>query len=441
MVLGLGLTGLSVARYLKRKNIRFVVVDSRIEPSGMEELALIDASVPCYFGSSLKESAALLNEASVIVISPGVPRQLAGVQAAVDAGVEVIGDIELFLRHNDKPVIGITGSNGKTTVTSLVGQMCKSAGIKVCVAGNIGLPVLDCIGEQYDLYVLELSSFQLESVDTGGLQVACILNISEDHMDRYNSLVDYSQAKQKIYRRAKSVVYNLGDKLTTPAEVNKDKVYTFSMAKRSHTGKSYFYDTANKALLVDGVPVLLLTDLKMVGLHNVENALAALAICDAASIDQDAAIKVLREFKGLPHRCQWVANKNGVSFINDSKATNVGAAEAALEGLRDSYTSIVLIAGGDGKGADFKQFGQRIGKSISSVVLIGRDAKKIAAYISGDVKMVFANSMNEAVSLAYKLSEPRGAVLLSPACASFDMFTGFEDRGQQFCAAVEALVA
>ncbi|SMF02490.1 UDP-N-acetylmuramoylalanine--D-glutamate ligase [Alteromonadaceae bacterium Bs31] len=442
VILGLGLTGLSVVRYLKRKNIRFVVMDTRAEPPGLEALRSIDTSVPVYLGSFSVETEQLLLEAAAIVISPGVSRQQPEIKKALSLGVQVVGDVELFLRDNTKPVIGITGSNGKTTVTTLVGKIAESAAVKVCVAGNIGVPVLERLSDEYELYVLELSSFQLESISSGALNVACVLNISEDHMDRYNALAEYCLAKQRIFWGAKSVVYNLDDRLTQPPVADGVPRYGFAIGAHKEEGeKKYLLNSSTKSLEVDGRKVLSLEELKMMGLHNVANALAVLAICDAAALPRDLAIEQLKEFKGLPHRCEWVSDVGGVVFINDSKATNVGAAEAAIEGLKESFSSLVLIVGGEGKGADFRQFAQSINQFVSALVLIGRDAELIGQHVQSKVKKVSASTMDDAVKKAFSLSEKHGAVLLSPACASFDMFSGYEDRGNQFRVAVGGLVA
>jgi len=442
VIMGLGKTGLSVARYLSRRGVRFSVVDTRMQPPALNELKALDETIPVFLGDDMKSSETRCLNATAIVLSPGLSRTEPLIEKALENNIPVTTDIALFLKEVSCPVIGITGSNGKTTVTTLVGEVFKAAGKKVCVAGNIGLPALDALEADLDFAILELSSFQLESLIKPELAVACVLNLSEDHMDRYNSMADYCRAKQNIFRGAKSVVYNLDDKLTQPPVVNGVSRFGFGLEKHVEEGeKKYLYSASNKTLDVDGKEVLEAAALKMFGRHNIANALAVLAISDAAGIPREAVYSTLVTFPGLKHRCQWVAEKNGVTFINDSKATNVGAAVAALSGLADEFTMMVLIVGGEGKNADFSDLANAVNRWVSVLVLIGRDADFIANQVDTHITKLTASSMSDAVNKAYAHCKNNGVVLLSPACASFDMFSGFEDRGEQFIQAVEALVA
>jgi len=442
IVFGLGLTGLSVVRHLSKRGGQFIVVDSRDNPPGLEELETRYKGIRVYCNADKNLVQNLLNSAHEIVLSPGVPRSLPEIKQAIKLGVSVVGDIALFLREATAPVVGITGSNGKTTVTTIVGEVAKKAGINVAVAGNIGVPALDVLGKDCELYVLELSSFQLESIPKAGLKVACMLNVSEDHMDRYESLAAYCMAKQRIYYGAQSVVYNLDDKLTQPPILGNVIRYGFGLVEHKEASETkYLFSAEDRALSIEDKKIVSADELRMVGQHNIANALAVMAICDAVDIDRAVTIKVLSHFAGLAHRCEWIAEKGGVTFINDSKATNVGAAMAAIEGLAGSFRSMVLIAGGDGKGAEFSTLGDLISEKVDTVILLGQDAYKISQTITPRPKVVFVENMAEAVAEAFKYSVSGGVVLLSPACASFDMFNSFEERGLVFSAAVEALVA
>ncbi len=439
VVVGLGLTGLSVARYLSGKNRLFSVMDSRVNPPGLDELTRLYPEVKVITGRFDKD---VLCQADEIILSPGIAREQPEIQMAIAEGVSVIGDVELFLREVKVPVVGITGSNGKTTVTTLVGMVAERAGLKTGVGGNIGTPALDLLEMDAELYVLELSSFQLESISSPNLAVACVLNLSEDHMDRYASLWQYCQAKQKIFWGAKNVVYNLDDKLTIPPIVNGVARYGFSLAKPVEENEQhYYYDASNKGLHTGNEVPINAEVLKIKGLHNVANVLAVFAICDAAGIDRNVTASVVADFGGIKHRCQWIGEKNGVTFINDSKATNVGASCAAIIGLKDEYQAIHLIAGGDGKGADFSTFGQLINAHVPVLILLGRDADKIAGVVSNNVTVKKVPGMKEAVFAAADACPAGGLVLLSPACASLDMYKNYEERGQQFIDAAMELCA
>ena len=373
------------------------------------------------------------------MISPGLSLKTPEIKAALTAGVPVVGDVSLFLEINQVPVVAITGSNAKSTVTSLLGAMAEKAGLSVAVAGNIGTPVLDLLADDrvYDLVVLELSSFQLETIEKVGAKVATVLNVSEDHMDRYDTYPQYHMAKQRVYFGAQSVVINRRDPLTRPPLADGVTGYSFGLNQPDRKGFGLINTLDGEALGYEFKALMPVADIKLPGRHNIENALSALALGHAAGLPFEPMLQTLREFSGLAHRCQWLAEKASVNYYNDSKGTNVGATLAALEGLEKETGKIVLIAGGVGKGANFSPLKTALGKT-RALVLIGADAQKIADVAVG-AEVFFASDMNEAVVLASELAQPGDDVLLSPACASFDMFKGFEERGQVFTAAVKAL--
>ncbi|GIU38439.1 UDP-N-acetylmuramoyl-L-alanine--D-glutamate ligase [Shewanella colwelliana] len=429
IVLGLGATGLSVVRYLAKQGITPLVMDSRENPPGRETLAsdfpevlLLTGGFDCRY----------LVQASQIVISPGIPMDTPEIRVAVDMGIDVVGDVELFARAiAELPacVIGITGSNGKSTVTTLVGEMAAEAGINYAVGGNIGVPVLNLLDKGYDLYVLELSSFQLETTHSLKCISATCLNISEDHMDRYADLEAYRQAKLNLYRQTKLALFNRDDALTKPNDPMNQTSFGLSAPGGDEWG-------IQAGMLVHGsTEYLSVNDVSLVGSHNHANLLVAMALADSAGIDKKAMISVARQFTGLAHRCELVATRQGVSFVNDSKATNIGATIAALKGLEDHQGQIILIAGGDGKGADFSLLAPVI-QNVAQVITLGMDGDKIAAQFEGAVKV---ESMAEAVKEAAKLAQAGDIVLLSPACASIDMYANFMARGDDFRQQVMAL--
>ncbi|QYJ89632.1 UDP-N-acetylmuramoyl-L-alanine--D-glutamate ligase [Shewanella halotolerans] len=429
IVLGLGATGLSVVRYLIKQGITPLVMDSRENPPGREilsqefpEVLLLTGGFDCRY----------LVQASQIVVSPGIPLDTAEVRAAVDMGIDIVGDVELFARAlADRPacVIGITGSNGKSTVTTLVGEMAAKAGLKVAVGGNIGVPVLDLLDGDHELFVLELSSFQLETTASLNCISATCLNISEDHMDRYSDLESYRQAKLRLYDQTKLAIFNRDDLLTRPNEPMNQNSFGLSLAEGDEWG-------VNHGVLVHGTTEYVAGDqVSLVGSHNLANLLVAMALADSAGVDKAAMVEVAKQFKGLAHRCELVGKHQGVSYVNDSKATNVGATIAALQGLSDHEGQIILIAGGDGKGADFSALrGALLG--VGQVITLGKDGDKIAEQFEGAVRV---ESMQEAVAQATQLAKPGDLVLLSPACASLDMYANFMARGDDFRAQVNAL--
>ena len=444
LVLGLGETGQSLVRWLSAQDARVRAADSRDFPPSLDELRTQFPRVELRCGVFRSE---LLDGIELIAISPGVPLRDPFVVRAAARGIPVVGDIELFAQQlatqNPRPkIIAITGANGKTTVTSMAGAMCRRAGMDTAVAGNISPAVLDVVlernGRQPDVWVLELSSFQLESTLTLNADAAAVLNISEDHLDRYAGMAEYTAAKARIFQ---------GNGIQV---LNRDDVRSMSMALPGRTQISFGLNeprAENDWGMVragDGIwlaqgsqRVLNARELQVAGLHNVANALAALALCRAIGLPLPPLLDALRDFKGLPHRVERVAEINGVTFYDDSKGTNVGATVAALEGLG---RPTVLIAGGEGKGQDFAPLNPVVARHARAVVLIGRDADKIAAALQGcGVAVVRAPDMAAAVRQGAALAQPGDAVLLSPACASFDMFRNYAHRAEVFVAAVHAV--
>lgn len=443
LVLGLGDTGLSALHWLDIQGAVLSVADSRTNPPGVEHVMKRMPQVQIYTGAF---NPAVLKQADLIVISPGVAMSEPAVQAAIEAGVTVIGDVELFAQYRPKQskVIAITGSNGKTTVTTLVGEICKEAGLKTIVAGNIGLPVLEALlMEAPDVYVLELSSFQLETTHHLKCDSATVLNISEDHMDRYADMAAYAAAKARILAHTKVAVLNRDDGATLAMPAKYRVTFGLNAAVEHHDfgyieshGMSYLSSGQRK--------IMKASQLHISGLHNVANALAAMALCSAIGIEKSFIVKALSDFKGLPHRVEWVASIDDVDYYDDSKGTNVGATCAAIAGMtKDGQPqTVVLIAGGDGKGQDFSPLLPAVQNNARAVVLIGRDAHLIeTVLLPSQVPMYHAADLPEAVNIAKKLAQAGDAVLLSPACASLDMFKNYVHRAEVFVAAVQRLRA
>ncbi|MGB5305251.1 MAG: UDP-N-acetylmuramoyl-L-alanine--D-glutamate ligase [Gammaproteobacteria bacterium] len=437
LVIGLGKTGLSVARFLAQRGVQVAIVDSRENPPGLAQLrAELPHDVALFLGGFRHEA---FERAEQIVISPGVSSAHAEIAAAAARGVPLLGDIELFARTATAPVIAVTGSNGKSTVVTLLSAMARRAGMDVRTGGNIGTPALDLIQEQEpDLYVLELSSFQLETTRSLHAQAAVVLNISADHLDRYPDLDAYAAAKQVIYRAAGCQVVNADDPLAAALADPARRQIRFS--RQQPGGDDYgLIDVDGAPWLARGTHALMpASAIRMAGRHNVSNALAALALGEAAGLPQDAMLATLTEFKGLPHRMQPVAEHGGVHWFNDSKGTNVGATLAAIDSVDGK---VVLIAGGDGKGADFNPLAAALQEKGRAAVLIGKDAPQIAAVLADVVPVSHADDMAQAVALAAGLAQPGDCVLLSPACASTDMFSDFAARGEVFTECVRRYLA
>lgn len=440
LVLGLGETGLSALRWLRKEGAEVAIADSRLHPPGVDDIVKTYPDIKVHTGPFVLE---VLMDCDFIVSSPGVPLAEPALQAAIAQGKRVIGDIELFALHRpaSAKVIAITGSNGKTTVTSLVGEICKRAGFNTVVAGNIGLPVLDTLSEKApDVYVLELSSFQLETTYSLKVDVATVLNISEDHMDRYDSIEAYAAAKARIYDHATLAVVNRDD----PASLGLTTTEAVSFGLNEAQNYSDFgLIEANGTWLSSGKRKLMpVSDLKIQGQHNVANALAAVALCTNIGIEKSAIIQTLRQFKGLPHRVEWVANIHDVDYYDDSKGTNVGATCAAIKGMTKAGKpqKVVLLAGGDGKGQDFSPLLEAVQANARAIVLFGRDAPLIeSVLLASELPIYDAIDLREAVAIAHKIASKGDAVLLSPACASFDMFKNYVHRAEVFIEAVKKL--
>jgi len=438
LVLGLGDTGLSALRWLHSQGARLSVADTRAVPPGLDALKAELPDAVVYTGAL---TPAVFDGVDLAVISPGVPLNEPEIQAAIQRGVPVVGDVELFAQYRpaSAKLIAITGANGKTTVTTLVGEMCKAAGLKTIVAGNIGLPVLDTLSmETPDVYVLELSSFQLETTNSLLADAATMLNLSEDHMDRYDGMQGYAVAKAHIFYHAKLQVLNRDDAWSMMMARAKLAQVTFGLDDAVNEQDYGIKQVDGEAWLSCGTHDLMnIRDLKIAGLHNASNALAAIALCRGIGMDFAPIIQTLYNFKGLPHRVEWVANIDDVDYYDDSKGTNVGATCAALSGLSQT---VVLIAGGDGKGQDFSPLKEAVSANARAVVLIGRDAPLIdAELLSTNIPMYHAADLPEAVTIAKKLAQAGDAVLLSPACASLDMFKNYVHRAEVFVAAVKRM--
>lgn len=436
-VVGLGVTGYSAARYLCARGLDIKVVDSRQEPPLASEFKREFPNIETQFGDFTEGQ---LNDANLIVASPGISLKETVLREAKRNGAHIVGDIELFLQENDKPVIAVTGSNGKSTVVTLVGEMCRSAGMDVLVAGNIGLPVLDALTDLsvYQVAILELSSFQLETTSQVPAEASAILNISADHMDRYDSMGDYMLAKARILRGAKHAVLPRHDEWLNQI-TNVNQVQSFELDEPLDESSFGVVRKSGKRWLMKGDSKLMkLNDVPLTGLHNVKNVLSAFALVDSFDLALNELVSAVKEFKGLAHRMQTIARHNNVLWVNDSKATNIGATVTALNNVENN---VVWIAGGQGKGADFNELKAAITGHVKHLVLIGEDAPQIDAAIGDLLPVSHANSMQAAVEMAATIAFDNDVVLLSPACASFDMFTSFEHRGDEFANCVESLIA
>ena len=441
LVIGLGQTGVSCVRYLVAKDERVTVADSRTNPPELAQFTSRWPAIECHCGPL---GVHLLDGVDRIVLSPGVDRRESMIVAAIEQGIPVVGDVELFaldLRDSqpDAKVVGITGTNGKSTVTALIAAMADNAGIKVRAGANLGPPALDLLdAPRPELYALELSSFQLESTDSLALDVAVLLNLTPDHMDRYESVEQYGAAKARIFKGAALAVANADDPALADLVPATVRTEWFSVAGHA----DYFIASGPQAGMLmaapHGVaePVLPLADLRLGGRHNAANALAALAVGDSLGLPRAAMCATLRTFGGLPHRMQVVASIGGVTYVNDSKGTNVGATIAAVSGID---APVVLIGGGDGKGQDFSPLASAFKGKVRHAVLIGRDRALLAAAIGGACGTEFAADMPGAVAAAAERARAGDVVLLSPACASLDMYRNYAARGDAFAQAVKEL--
>jgi UDP-N-acetylmuramoylalanine--D-glutamate ligase len=444
VIVGLGKTGLSCARYLHALGWRLAITDTRAQPPELANLREMYPQIPVSLGGL---DTRLLDDAACVVASPGIPLSEPFFAAARSRGLEIVGDIELFARHAvgaDALVVGITGTNGKSTVTTLVGCMAERAGIKVRVGGNLGEPALDLLtaarreSQATQLYVLELSSYQLETTTSLELRAATVLNVTPDHLDRYASVETYAQAKARIFARCDTAVINLDDPLVVAMPKAGQRTLSFSL--RASIGADYccMMKDGQWHLARQSEPLMPVAALQIKGLHNAANALAALALGEALGFPLRPMLAELASFPGLPHRSQWVADVAGVTYINDSKGTNVGATLAAVSGMQGP---LIMIAGGDGKNQDFAPLAAAFRGKVRHAVLIGRDAPAIARALQGICTLETCATLAEAVRAAARVAKPGDTVLLSPACASLDMFRDYTHRGAVFAQAVKELAA
>ncbi|XID75111.1 UDP-N-acetylmuramoyl-L-alanine--D-glutamate ligase [Alkanindiges sp. WGS2144] len=438
VVAGLGKTGVSVVKHLLAQGYPVAVTDSRIDPPGLVD---VPAGVECSLGGL---DTHLLSRAEEIILSPGLDPKLPELLAAQQQGARIIGDIQLLRRVTDVPIVAITGSNAKSTVTTLVGEMAKNAGKRVAIGGNLGTPALDLLHDHPELIVLELSSFQLETTSNLSAAVAVILNMSEDHLDRHGDMPGYHQAKHRIFQGCECYVFNRDDSLTRPLLPDQIEHISFGLNAPDLNQFGVLRDSDGTAWLARGrVRLLNASEMLIQGNHNIANALAALALGESVGLPLESMLQTLKSFKGLPHRCEFVAEHQDIRFYNDSKGTNVGATLAAIEGLGAPLAlhqhKLLVILGGEGKGQDFKPLAPALTRYARAAILMGEDAAVIEQAIAGQIQLLHVSSLKQAIDTAFMLGQPGDAVLLSPACASFDMFLSYQDRGEQFIHLVDEL--
>ena len=438
VVAGLGISGVSAVNFLHEKGYRVAVTDSRDVPPGHDK---IPGDVQTSFRHFDQE---LLLQAEEIIISPGLDPKLPEIQAAIAQGIPVISEIQVLRRATDKPIVAITGSNAKSTVTTLMGLMAQDAGVKVAVGGNLGRPALDLTHDDPDVYILELSSFQLETTSNLNAEVAVVLNMSEDHLDRHGDMFGYHTAKHRIFQGVKKVVFNRDDSLTRPLVPDVTPMQSFGLNAPDLNQYGVLREDNGTIWLARGRERLLNSaDMYIQGTHNVANALACLALGEAIGLPMDKMLETLKTFKGLEHRCEFVKEVQGVRYYNDSKGTNIGATLAAIDGLGAAIEAkggkVAIILGGQGKGQDFTALRDSLQQYAKVAVLIGEDRPVIEKAIAGTTTLLHAESLQEAVELCQQNTHAHDVVLLSPACASFDMFTGYPERGHRFVEYVNAL--
>lgn len=437
-VLGLGKTGAACANFLQRLSLPVYLMDSRSKPPGLALLEFEPIASRCFFGAF---DFAHLKTADLIILSQGIAWTEPALIAARKQGIPFINEVDIFAHSASAPILAITGSNGKSTVTAWLTAALTHLGYRVGMGGNIGIPLLDLlVAPRPDYYVIELSNFQLELSEALSAQVACLLNLSPDHLDRYATYADYCAAKQNIYLQASTAVYAYDDPLTYPVP-HVEKKISFS-ANNKNADFSFVQKNQTYYLAYQDQLFLATAQLKMQTKHYWLNALAVAAILHGLKISIPEIASALPVFSGLPHRCQLVGSYCGLEWFNDSKGTNIGATQAAIEGLSLSYPKqILLIAGGQGKGADFSILGPVLRQYVKHVVLFGEDAEKIKKTWEKYVLCDCVANLDAAIESVLLYSGPGDAILFSPACASFDMFRNFEDRGEQFIRAVQGLVA
>ena len=438
VVAGLGISGVSAVNFLYEKGYQVAVTDSREVPPGHDQ---IPATVKTSFGQLDQE---LLLQAEEIIISPGLDPKIPEILAAIAQGIPVVSEIQILRRATDKAIVAITGSNAKSTVTTLIGLMAKDAGKKVAVGGNLGRPALDLTKDDPELYILELSSFQLETTSNLNADVAVVLNLSEDHLDRHGDMFAYHTAKHRIFQGVKKVVHNRDDSLTRPLVPDATPMQSFGLNAPDLNQYGLLREDDGTMWLARGRERLIKSsDIYIQGTHNVANALACLALGEAIGLPLDSMLNTLKDFKGLEHRCEFVKEVHGVRYYNDSKGTNIGATLAAIDGLgaaiEPQHAKVAIILGGQGKGQDFTALRNSLQKYVKVAVLIGEDQPIIEKALQGTTTLLHAESLKHAVELCQKHTHENDVVLLSPACASFDMFTGYPQRGHRFVEYVNEL--
>lgn len=432
LVLGAGLTGMSCVRFLVKQQITCTVNDSRENATDANEFQQKYDNCSLVQGHWDFDAIA---KAQVIIASPGIDLEREQIAQHISQNCQVIGDVELFCQLNDKPIIAVTGSNGKSTVVSLLAHVANELGIKAALGGNVGIPVLDQLDSDVACFIFELSSFQLETVQSLKAKAATVLNVSDDHLDRHITIENYAALKQKIYQNADVCVVNLEDNLTQiPEGINANKVLSFSKnAARSDFG--LLFENNHCYLAHQQQKLIALNELPLAGTHNALNYLSVIALGSVMAWPIDKMVKACAGFKGLAHRCQRIPTTDNIEWVNDSKATNVGATLAAIEGIAEnlSNSKLILIAGGDGKGADFSPLKNAFNQYVSQLITLGKDGEKLAALTSNSIDVA---SIEEAVLQASRCANSGDVVLLSPACASIDMFKNFVERGNKFSHAV-----
>ena len=441
LIVGLGMTGLSAARYCQSRGWAFDLCDSRDVPPGLDAVRSEFPQSAIYSGELQGD---ILSQYDELIVSPGIAVSHPAIAAARQAGARIAGDIQLFADVCSKPLIAITGSNGKSTVTTLVGELLAAAGKRVAVGGNIGIPALDLLRNdaETDIYVLELSSFQLETTENLAASAAVVLNMSEDHMDRYQGMADYHQAKHRIFQQCRGVVVNRDDALSQPLVSDKMPRLSFGVNK-ADIGQFGLERIDGESWIMFGTEkIIAASELKIKGQHNLANVMAALALIKLLSVDITAVLPALREFAGLDHRCQWLGNKAGVDFYNDSKGTNVGSTLAALYGLGPEINGkIWLLAGGEGKGQDFSPLASACEQFAAEVLTFGADAGTIAAAVANVCPVSQQVTLAEAFTRACSVAAAGDVILLSPACASFDQFKNYVARGEYFAQLVKTEIS
>jgi UDP-N-acetylmuramoylalanine--D-glutamate ligase len=431
LVLGMGVTGAACARYFSARGVGAAFADTRANPPGLGEIRNVMPAAPLQTGDT---DINLPDSVQRLIVSPGVDLHLSVLDRARSRGLTLQSDLDLFAAEAKAPAIGITGSNGKSTVTTLVGELLRAAGRRVAVGANLGVPALDLLGNAVSNYVLELSSFQLERSAPLPLSAAVVLNVAPDHLDKHGTMQAYGAAKARIYQRCQLAVVNRDEAGLGAMVPSNVPVLGFGLTVPGDGEFGLRTESGTDHLAFGRELVLPVAQLRLEGRHNVSNALAALALCHAAGVSLDATLPALKEFRGLPHRAQRVPTLDGITWIDDSKATNVAAAVASIAGVSGP---LILIAGGEGKGQSFEELALALQGRSASAVLIGKDGDLIAKALGGACHIEMAHSMDEAVAIARTLARPGHTVLLAPACSSLDMFSNYEHRGMAFAAAVK----